>query len=61
LARLIVLNPVALFERRDRGLALILLGQNERALVDLKRYLEEVPNAADTLDVKHRLANLQTD
>ena len=29
--------------------------------VDLKRYLDEVPNAADIVDVKHRLANLQTE
>jgi regulator of sirC expression with transglutaminase-like and TPR domain len=61
LDRLIVLNPDALFEIRDRGLALIELGQKERALQDLKRYIDEVPNAADTLDVKHRLASLQTE
>jgi regulator of sirC expression with transglutaminase-like and TPR domain len=42
-------------------LALIELGQKERALQDLKRYIDEVPNAADTLDVKHRLASLQTE
>ena len=59
--RLIVLSPDALFEIRDRGLALIELGQKERALQDLKRYLDEVPNAADIVDVKHRLANLQTE
>ena len=61
LDRLIVLNPDALFEIRDRGLALIELGQKERALQDLTRYIDEVPNAADTLDVKHRLASLQTE
>ena len=61
LDRLIVLNPDALFEIRDRGLALIELGQKERALQDLTRYVAEVPNAVDTLDVKHRLATLQTE
>jgi regulator of sirC expression with transglutaminase-like and TPR domain len=59
--RLIVLNPEALFEVRDRGLALIELGQKERALKDLLRYVEELPNASDALAVKQRLANLQTD
>ena len=61
LDRLIVLNPDALFEIRDRGLALIELGQKERAVQDLTRYIDEGPNAADTLDVKHRLASLQTE
>ena len=59
--RLIVLNPEALFEVRDRGLALIELGQKERALKDLLRYVEELPNATDALAVKQRLASLQTD
>ena len=61
LDRLIVLNPDALFEIRDRGLAYIELGQKERALQDLMRYVDEVPNAADTLEVKHRVASLQTE
>jgi regulator of sirC expression with transglutaminase-like and TPR domain len=59
--RLIILNPEALFEVRDRGLALIELGQKERALKDLLRYVEELPNATDALAVKQRLASLQTD
>jgi regulator of sirC expression with transglutaminase-like and TPR domain len=59
--RLIVLNPGALFEVRDRGLALIELGQKERALKDLLRYVEELPNATDAVAVKQRLASLQTD
>jgi len=61
LDRLIVLNPDALFEIRDRGLALIEVGQKERALQDLTRYVDELPNAADSLDVKQRLAALQTE
>jgi regulator of sirC expression with transglutaminase-like and TPR domain len=59
--RLIILNPEALFEVRDRGLALIELGHKERALKDLLRYVEELPNASDALAVKQRLASLQTD
>jgi regulator of sirC expression with transglutaminase-like and TPR domain len=59
--RLIVLNPEALFEVRDRGLALIELGQKERALKDLLRYVEELPNATDAVAVKQRLASLQND
>jgi regulator of sirC expression with transglutaminase-like and TPR domain len=59
--RLIVLNPEALFEVRDRGLALIELGEKERALKDLLRYVDEVPNASDALAVKQRLASLQAE
>jgi len=59
--RLIVLNPEALFEVRDRGLALIELGQKERALKDLLRYVEALPNATDAVAVKQRLASLQND
>jgi regulator of sirC expression with transglutaminase-like and TPR domain len=59
--RLIVLNPEALFEVRDRGLALIELGQKERALKDLLRYVEELPNATDAVAVRQRLASLQND
>jgi regulator of sirC expression with transglutaminase-like and TPR domain len=59
--RLIVLNPEALFEVRDRGLALIELGQKERALKDLLRYVEELPNATDAVAVKQRLASLQSE
>jgi len=59
--RLIVLNPEALFEVRDRGLALIELGQKERALIDLTRYVAELPNATDAEAVKQRLSILQTE
>jgi regulator of sirC expression with transglutaminase-like and TPR domain len=59
--RLIVLNPEALFEVRDRGLALIELGQKDRALKDLLRYVDEAPNASDALAVKQRLASLQAE
>jgi regulator of sirC expression with transglutaminase-like and TPR domain len=61
LDRLIVLNPEALFEVRDRGMALIELGQKERALQDLSRYVDEMPNATDTLAVKQRLTSLQAE
>jgi regulator of sirC expression with transglutaminase-like and TPR domain len=61
LERLIVLNPEALFEVRDRGMALIELGQKERALKDLSRYVDEMPNATDASAVKQRLSSLQAE
>jgi regulator of sirC expression with transglutaminase-like and TPR domain len=42
-------------------LALIELGQKERALQDLMRYVDELPNATDAVAVKQRLASLQTE
>jgi regulator of sirC expression with transglutaminase-like and TPR domain len=37
------------------------LGQKERALKDLLRYVEELPDATDAVAVKQRLASLQND
>ena len=59
LDRLVVLNPEAIDEVRDRGLALLELGQKERAIEDLNRYVEQVPNAADAMAVKQRLVSLE--
>ncbi len=59
LDRLIVLNHDSYFEWRDRGLALMELGQNDRARQDLMYYLNQMPNAADALDIKKRLALLE--
>jgi regulator of sirC expression with transglutaminase-like and TPR domain len=58
LDRLIVLNPEAMYEVRDRGLALLELGQKERAIEDLSRYVDGAPDAADALLVKQRLTSL---
>jgi regulator of sirC expression with transglutaminase-like and TPR domain len=59
LDRLIVLNHDSYFEWRDRGLALMELGQNDRARQDLMYYLNQMPNAADAVDIKKRLALLE--
>jgi regulator of sirC expression with transglutaminase-like and TPR domain len=37
------------------------LGQKERALKDLSRYVDEMPNATDASAVKQRLSSLQAE
>lgn len=58
LDRLIVLNPDAPTDRRDRGMALIQAGQLERARLDLLYYLDQVPDAADAGAISQQLASL---
>jgi regulator of sirC expression with transglutaminase-like and TPR domain len=53
--RLLVLDPKAAGEWRDRGLAWTRLGEIRRGLVDWERYLTEFPNAADHEAVKGHL------
>ena len=53
--RLLVLDPKAAGEWRDRGLAWSNLGEVRRGLVDWERYLTEFPNAADHEAVKGHL------
>ena len=60
LDRLIVLNPDALYERRDRGLALMAMGLNDQARDDLSAYVSQSVNAADVDIIRARLASLQT-
>lgn len=60
LDRLIVLNPDALYERRDRGLALMAMGLNDQARDDLSAYVSQSVNAADVEIIRARLASLQT-
>ena len=50
--RLLVLDPKAAGEWRDRGLAWSNMGEVRRGLVDWERYLTEFPNAADHEAVK---------
>jgi regulator of sirC expression with transglutaminase-like and TPR domain len=59
LDRLIVLTPDAVFERRDRGLALMALGQGERARQDLRHYVTVLPHASDVSDIQERLETLE--
>jgi len=53
--RLLVLDPKAAGEWRDRGVAWTKLGEIRRGLVDWERYLTEFPNAADHEAVKGQL------
>lgn len=53
--RLLVLDPKAAAEWRDRGLAWSNMGEVRRGLVDWERYLTEFPNAADREAVKGHL------
>jgi regulator of sirC expression with transglutaminase-like and TPR domain len=53
--RLLVLDPKAAWEWRDRGLAWSNMGEVRRGLVDWERYLTEFPNAADHETVKGHL------
>lgn len=56
--RLLVLEPEAWSERRDRGIALAQLGQNARALADLQAYVTQVPDAADASDISQLIGQL---
>jgi regulator of sirC expression with transglutaminase-like and TPR domain len=53
--RLLVLDPRAAAEFRDRGHAWSNMGEVRRGLVDWERYLTEFPNAADRETVKGHL------
>jgi regulator of sirC expression with transglutaminase-like and TPR domain len=59
LDRLIVLNPDALDEKRDRGLTFIELGQANEARNDLLQYVLERPDASDVPEIQKRLAALE--
>lgn len=53
--RLLVLDPKAAVEWRDRGLAWSNMGEVRRGLVDWERYLTEFPNATDHEAMKGQL------
>lgn len=61
LDRLIVLNPDALYEIRDRGLACIEMGLNEQARDDLNVYVSQANSASDVDLIRARLASLESD
>jgi len=61
LDRLIVLNPDALYEIRDRGLAYIEMGLNEQARDDLNVYVSQANSASDVDLIRARLASLESD
>lgn len=56
--RLIILNPQALHEKRDRGLAFFELGQLKEARDDLMQYVLALPDASDVPEIQKRLASL---
>ena len=56
--RLVVLLPQAWDERRDRGLVLAELGQEEAAAQDLLAYLKHLPEAEDAAALRQRLRGL---
>ncbi len=57
--RLIVLQPEAWTEYRDRGLALAMQGEVVRAVADLETYLEHAEDALDIDVMAERLAELR--
>ncbi|MBI2726633.1 MAG: tetratricopeptide repeat protein [Polaromonas sp.] len=57
--RLIVLQPDAWPEYRDRGLAWAVQGHAERAVSDLEKYLEQAEDAQDLDSVAKRLEQLR--
>ncbi|MES2414933.1 MAG: tetratricopeptide repeat protein [Pseudomonadota bacterium] len=57
--RLIVLQPDAWPEYRDRGLAWAVQGHAERAVPDLEKYLEQAEDADDMDSVAKRLEQLR--
>lgn len=58
LDRLIVLNPDAIDERRDRGLALLSLGLNAEARDDLQAYVSQATDAKDLDFIRLQLASI---
>jgi len=57
--RLLVLEPAAAGEWRDRGAALASLGEFRRGLADWERYLTDFPNAPDSEKVRGQLRRVR--
>lgn len=57
--RLLVLEPDAWHERRDRGVALAQLGLRPQALSDLQAYVRQVPSATDAADIARLIGELE--
>jgi len=56
---LIVLDPKAGTERRDRGVALAKAGQYQQGLADWERYLTEFPDAPDNAEMRGHLRRVR--
>ncbi len=59
LDRLLILQPEAWGEYRDRGLAWAARGHNDRALSDLQMYLDHAEEALDIDEIGERVARLR--
>jgi regulator of sirC expression with transglutaminase-like and TPR domain len=59
LDRLVILQPQAWSEYRDRGLAWAAQGQQDRALSDLQIYLEKAEDALDLDEIGEQVARLR--
>ena len=57
--RLLVLDPTAAGERRDRGVAWRNLGDLRRGLADWERYLTDFPDARDHEQVRGQLRRVR--
>ena len=57
--RLIVLQPAATQERRDRGIVRYNLGHHDEALEDLTEYLDSDPESGDDEDVEQLVRHLR--
>jgi regulator of sirC expression with transglutaminase-like and TPR domain len=57
--RLLLLDPGAVGERRDRGSALVAGGDYGRGLADWERYLSEQPDAPDREEIRGQLRKLR--
>ena len=56
---LLVLDPKAGTERRDRGVALAKAGQYQRGLADWERYLTDFPDAPDNVEMRGHLRRVR--
>jgi regulator of sirC expression with transglutaminase-like and TPR domain len=59
LDRLLIVQPQAWSEYRDRGLAWAEQGQGDRALSDLQTYLDHAEDALDVDEISERVARLR--
>ena len=57
--RLVILLPDAVEEIRDRGLALAQLDYIRPAVDDMRRYIDEVPDASDFEEIQAQLIELE--
>jgi regulator of sirC expression with transglutaminase-like and TPR domain len=57
--RILIINPEALTEIRDRGLVYFGLGRYQQSLADLETYLRRAPRAEDADTIKERINDLR--